>query len=324
MTKKAEAPHGGAERLQKLLARAGYGSRRACEDLIEAGRVSVDGKRATELGAKADPETQEIKVDGKPLRVEQPVYYVLNKPKGIVSTVHDPEGRPTVRDLMKGEKRRIFPVGRLDADSRGLVILTNDGRFTNLLTHPRYGIEKTYVVRVRGEVPDAAVAKLRHGVWLAEGKTLPARVWVIRRKRDETELGVAISEGKNRQVRRMLAAVGFKVLALTRTKIGPLTIRGMPEGAARELSRHEVAELEKAATRNAGAPPPTWAKRQRGSRVRSHGKPDPRTNAELAARLRGLPIPKPAIPKPASEPEPEEAETAGAEADEPVDDEGVW
>ncbi|MBI3725159.1 rRNA pseudouridine synthase [bacterium] len=265
----------GPERIQKILARAGHGSRRSCEVLILEGRVRVDGDVVRELGAKADIETQEIHVDGKRVLPPRPVYYLLNKPRGVVSTLSDPEGRPTIQTLVSEERRRIFPVGRLDMDSRGAVILTNDGRFTNLLTHPRYGIEKTYTARVRGFVDDSAIGKLKSGVWLAEGKTLPARVWVVKRKPDETELGIAICEGKNRQVRRMLAKVGYKCLALTRTRIGPITLKGLGEAQHRELTKDEVSELEKLALRNAGAPAPPWTK-GRSSRARSHGKPDPR------------------------------------------------
>ena len=278
-----EAP-AAPERLQKILARAGYGSRRNCEVLIEDGRVLVDGQRVTELGTKVDPSTQEIKVDGRPLKLEQPCYYLVNKPKGVLSTLRDPEGRRTIQELVPGERRRIFPVGRLDVDSRGAVIMTNDGRFTNLLTHPRYGVEKTYLCRIRGTVTDGAIAKLRAGVWLAEGKTLPAKVWVIKKRKDETDVGIAISEGKNRQVRRMFAAVGYKVLSLMRTRIGPVTLRGLSEGGCRPLTKNEVEELERIAKRNAGAPPPPWAKRTGGSRKRAHGKPDPANPVYPASR----------------------------------------
>ncbi|MCO5169663.1 MAG: rRNA pseudouridine synthase [Planctomycetes bacterium] len=263
---------GGPERLQKLLARAGYGSRRKCEELITNGGVTVDGKVVTELGSKADPAEQDVRVEGRRLRVETPVYYLLNKPKGVLCTVRDPQGRRTVLDLIP-ERRRIFPVGRLDAESRGAVILTNDGSFTNLLTHPRYGVEKTYLVRVRGEVDDNAVEKLRHGIWLAEGRTLPARVWVMKRRSGETELGLGISEGKNRQVRRMLAKLDYKVLALTRTRIGPLTLRGLGDGAHRELTKDEVLSLKKLARKNAQEP--QTQPRARRTRARARGKPDP-------------------------------------------------
>lgn len=272
----------GPERLQKLLARAGFGSRRACEELIREGRVEVDGELVTEVGFQADPATQTIHVDGNKLQIETPVYYLVNKPKNVLCTSRDPQGRKTVVDLIPHEKRRIFSVGRLDHDSRGAVILTNDGSFTNMLTHPRYGIEKTYAVRVRGQISDEDVTRLREGVWLSEGRTLPARVWIVKRRREETELGVTICEGKNRQVRRMFAKVGHKVLALTRTRIGPLTLRTLGDGGWRELRPREVQDLIKQARQNAQAPAPAANKGpgRRGTRARSLGKPDPAGDRE--------------------------------------------
>jgi 23S rRNA pseudouridine2605 synthase len=310
---KTPSPGPGPERIQKILARAGYGSRRACEQLIVEGRVRIDGEVVRELGVKADIEVQALAVDNKPVVVERPVYYLLNKPKGTLCTLHDPEGRRTVQDHMVNERRRIFPVGRLDMDSRGAVILTNDGRFTNLLTHPRYGVEKTYLARARGHVDESAIGKLRAGIWLAEGKTLPARVWVIKRKPDETELGIAICEGKNRQVRRMLAKVGYKVLALTRTRVGPITLKGLREGDYRELSRDEVQELERIAKRNAGAPPPPWAK-GRSSRSRSLGKPDPLHPIERpGAKKSFAPDDAPPTPVPPPRPSTRTPRSPGAE-----------
>ncbi len=269
----AETHSTGPERLQKLLARAGYGSRRACEEIISEGRVTVDGEVVTELGSKADPAVQEVRVDGRRLRAEALVYYLLNKPKGVVCTSKDPQRRRTVTDIVP-ERRRIFSVGRLDYESRGAVILTNDGRLTNLLTHPRYGIEKTYHVRVRGTPAHEELERLRRGVWLSEGRTLPAKVWVIKERKEETELGVSLCEGKNRQVRRMFAKVGYKVLALTRTRIGPLTIKGLGDGDFRELRPQEIDTLTRLASRNAAAPGPRSGS-VRGSRNRSLGKPDP-------------------------------------------------
>lgn len=271
---KRERPQGptGPERLQKLLARAGYGSRRTCEELIREGRVTVDGQEVTEMGTKADPAVQEIRVDGARLKAESYVYYLLNKPKGVVCTSNDPQHRRTVVELIP-ERRRIFAVGRLDYESRGAVILTNDGRLTNLLTHPRYGVEKTYHVRVRGKPEGEELDRLRRGVWLSEGRTLPARVWVVRERRGETELGVALCEGKNRQVRRMFAKIGHKVLGLSRTRIGPLTLKGLGDGDFRELKPNEVEMLTRIASRNAMAP--GAGSRGRGSRARGQGKPDP-------------------------------------------------
>jgi 23S rRNA pseudouridine2605 synthase len=280
--KDADPAPSGPERLQKLLARAGFGSRRACEEIITAGRVKVDGEGVRELGTRADPAVQTIQVDGSQLRIESLVYYLVNKPKGVVCTSKDPQHRRTILDMVPDERRRVFSVGRLDYESRGAVILTNDGRFSNLLTHPRYGVEKTYTVRVRGVMESEPLGRLRKGVWLAEGRTLPARVWVIKQRKNETELGVTLCEGKNRQVRRMFAKCGYKVLSLTRTRIGKLTLKGIKEGGYRELDPKEVAGLTRQALRNAQSP--TNAPTGKKSRARSLGKPDPRGGGVSSSR----------------------------------------
>lgn len=272
----------GPERIQKLLARAGFGSRRKCEDIISAGRVRVDGEVVSELGAKACPETQNIEVDGKLITPEDKVYYLLNKPKGVLCTVDDPLERKTVLSFFPEETRRIFPVGRLDLDSRGAVILTNDGRLTQLLTHPRYGVDRTYTVRVRGVVDDYSLNRLRNGIQLSEGRTSPAKVWVAKRRDDETELGVSIHEGRNRQVRRMFAAVDHKVRALTRTRIGSLTIKGLASGEARRLTTKEIRDLARAARDSEQSPPKNYKNQnRRGQKPKRHGKPDPKIAHDL-------------------------------------------
>lgn len=275
---RASAAARNQERLQKILARSGYGSRRACEQVITDGRVTINGEVVSELGAKADPRHDAIEVDGKRVRVESPVYYLLNKPKNVLCTNQDPQGRRTVFELVPEETRRTFSVGRLDFESRGALILTNDGAFSNLLTHPRYGIEKTYSVRVRGDVSETDLNRLRAGIWLSEGRTLPAKVWVVKRRKQETELGLTICEGKNRQVRRMFAKVGAKVLGLTRTRIGNLTLRGLKDGESRPLEPKEVESLRTLAQQNAAAPKPTGPG-HKGTRARSLGKPDPALGA---------------------------------------------
>ena len=243
------------ERLQKILARAGYGSRRACERLILDGRVSVDGRTVSELGTRADPERQRIAVDGKPIgKLEDLVYYALNKPSGVLCSSFDPEGRPLAVDLIP-ERRRIYTVGRLDKDTEGLILLTNDGELTNLLTHPRYGVPRTYLARVAGDVTPAVVAKLRRGVWLSEGRTGPAIVRVKRRGRNSSTITVSIREGLNREVRRMLASVGLKVRRLRRIRIGRLRLDDMPAGSFRRLSAEEVRELRECAERAIRRPP---------------------------------------------------------------------
>jgi 23S rRNA pseudouridine2605 synthase len=209
------------ERVQKLLARAGLGSRRKCEDLVREGRVKIDGIVAT-LGDRADPETQQVLVDDVPLSVRPDlVYYVLNKPSGVVTTASDPQGRPTVIELVPGEPR-VFPVGRLDADTEGLLVLTNDGDLAQLLAHPRHGVDKTYVAEVAGKPSDSALRELRTGVQLDDGPTAPAKVRIAARTNERSAIELTIHEGRKRQVRRMCAAVGHPVERLVRTKIGPL------------------------------------------------------------------------------------------------------
>ena len=226
------------ERLQKTLARAGYGSRRACEILISEGRVSVDG-RIAELGNRVDPETQMICVDGAMAPVAQgKVYFLLNKPTGIVTTASDPQGRPTVLSLV-ASPTRIFPVGRLDMNTEGLIILTNDGRLAHLLTHPSSGVAKEYLVRVEGDPSPGALRRLREGVDLDDGRTSPAQVSRV----SEGLLRIVIHEGRNRQVRRMCAAVGHEVTRLVRTRIGPLHDATLAPGAYRQLSVSEVRRL---------------------------------------------------------------------------------
>jgi 23S rRNA pseudouridine2605 synthase len=231
------------ERLQKILARMGIASRRAAEELIAEGRVTVNGERAT-LGMKADPAHSHIKVDGKLLfRAEPLVYYMLNKPRGVVSTLADPEGRPTVRDLLRGVRYRVFPVGRLDYDSEGLLLLTNDGEFSNALLHPSRKIPKTYVVKVKGVMPEEKMLKLRRGIRLEDGRTQPARVRLIRESSANSWVEVTITEGRKRQVRRMVEAVGHQALKLRRISINGVKLSGLEPGALRPLTDKELKTL---------------------------------------------------------------------------------
>jgi 23S rRNA pseudouridine2605 synthase len=232
----------GPERLQKVLARGGLGSRRACEQLIAAGRVTVDGGVAT-LGDRVDPDRQRVAVDGVPVATRADlVYYVLNKPAGVVTTASDPEGRGTVLDLVPGEPR-VFPVGRLDYDTEGLLVLTNDGDLANLLTHPSHGVDKTYLAEVRGRPSRGALRVLRNGVDLEDGRTAPARVRIVGMDRDRAALEVTVHEGRNRQVRRMCEAIGHPVLRLVRTRIGGLHDERLSPGQWRALRPGEVREL---------------------------------------------------------------------------------
>ena len=228
-------------RLQKVLAQAGLGSRRVCDDLIDARRVRVNG-RVARPGQRVDPETDVVEVDGAQIGVRQGlVHLLLNKPAGVITTADDPQGRPTVIDLVPSSPR-VFPVGRLDADSEGLLLLTNDGDLAHRLTHPSYGVEKEYLVEVEGEPGRGAIRQLREGVELEDGRTAPAKVAAL----DGRLLRVTIHEGRNRQVRRMCEAVGHTVVRLVRTRIGPLSDRDLRPGTWRSLTQDEVRSLERA------------------------------------------------------------------------------
>ena len=247
-TERAQLPQG--DRLQKVLAQRGYGSRRLCEELIESGRVRVNGDVAV-LGRRIDPEHDLVEVDGHYVGVRPDlVYYLLNKPPGVVTTAKDPQGRRTVVELVPSEPR-VFPVGRLDYDTEGLLLLTNDGELTNRLTHPRYGIEKEYLAEVEGIVSAGSVRKLRDGIELDDGITAPAKV----SQPDQGVLRIAIHEGRNRQVRRMCEAIGHPVRRLVRVRIGPLTDRRLQPGAWRELTSDELRSLEQAVAPEAASEP---------------------------------------------------------------------
>jgi 23S rRNA pseudouridine2605 synthase len=237
-----------AERVQKVLARAGFGSRRACEELIVAGRVTLDD-RTVVLGDRADPATQRLAVDGVPVVTRTDlVYYLLNTPARVVTTAHDPEGRPTVVGLVPAEPR-VFPVGRLDYETEGLLVLTNDGELAQLLTHPSHGVEKAYVVEVDHEPGRGDLRRLREGVELEDGMTAPARARVLAGGAgDGVALEVVVHEGRNRQVRRMCEAVGLDVRRLVRTRIGPLRDDHLAPGEWRELRAGEVRSLYEAAS----------------------------------------------------------------------------
>jgi 23S rRNA pseudouridine2605 synthase len=228
------------ERLQKTLARLGFGSRRVCEDLIEDGRVTVNGEVAI-LGRRIDVEHDAVAVDGTPVGVRPDlVYYLLHKPAGVVTTAADTHGRATVVDLVPDEPR-VFAVGRLDMDTEGLLLLTNDGELTQRLTHPSFGVEKEYLAHVEGKPTNAALVRLRKGVELDDGVTAPAKVALL----DASLLRIVIHEGRNRQVRRMCEAVGHPVIRLVRTRIGPLTDTKLKAGEWRQLTNEEVLALSR-------------------------------------------------------------------------------
>lgn len=228
-------------RLQRALAAAGLGSRRACEDLIRAGRVTVDGVVA-EIGTNVDPDRQALAVDGRSIRAERKEYWLLNKAAGVVSTVSDPQGRETVVDCVPAGVR-VYPVGRLDQFTTGLLLLTNDGELANRLLHPRYGVSKEYRVLVRGRIDDPDLRRLSDGVELDDGGTAPASVRLVSRDERTTEVVMVIHEGRNRQVRRMVEALGYSVLRLHRTRFDGLSDEGLGLGWARALTTDEVARL---------------------------------------------------------------------------------
>jgi 23S rRNA pseudouridine2605 synthase len=236
-------------RLQKILSDMGIASRRKAEEMISEGRVVVNGKTAT-LGMKADPERDFIKVDGKPLsRAEPKLYLAFHKPREVMSTLEDPEGRATVKDFLKKIKHRVYPVGRLDYHSEGLLLVTNDGDFAHAALHPSKKVAKTYLVKVKGVVEDDNLERLRRGVRLADGMTQPARVKPVSKTDANSWLEITIHEGKKRQVRRMLETVGHRVLKLKRTSIGGVKLGGLEPGEFRHLT---AAEIE--AIRRAGGP----------------------------------------------------------------------
>lgn len=241
-----------SERVQKVLARAGLGSRRACDELVAAGRVTINGEPAVP-GSRADPSQDRVEVDGVVIGVQPGlVHYLLNKPEGVVTTLADPQGRPTVAELVPSEPR-VFPVGRLDAATEGLMLLTNDGDLAQRVAHPSRGVEKEYLAEVSGRPSAGAVRKLREGVELDDGLTSPAKVALVGSPagagKSRTQLlRITIHEGRNRQVRRMCEAVGHPVRRLVRVRIGPLEDRKLPPGQWRELSQSEVRALERSAS----------------------------------------------------------------------------
>jgi 23S rRNA pseudouridine2605 synthase len=243
---------GGAVRLQKILAAAGIGSRRKCEELIAAGRVTVDGETVAELGAKVDPDAAEIRVDGEPLPRSRRLYYLVNKPTGVVSTNRDPSGRPRVIDMLPSDQR-LFTIGRLDMSSEGLILVTNDGELANLLAHPRYGVEKVYQVQVAGSPEPETLDRLRKGVHLGEGFAHAKRITVKSHHKQSTVLEMTLDEGRNREVRRLLARVGHKVMKLRRIALGPLRLGDLPPGEFRPLRRDEIRALKEAAKLTAHA-----------------------------------------------------------------------
>jgi 23S rRNA pseudouridine2605 synthase len=240
-------PEDGKVRLNRWLAMAGVCSRRAADELIESGRVSVNGEVVKQLGLRIDPEADDVRFDDTRVRPEKTVHILFNKPKGIVCTNARHEQKKRVIDLLPEVRGRIYTVGRLDLDSEGLILVTNDGEFAMRMTHPRYGVPKTYAVLVRGQVKDQDLEKARGGVWLAEGRTGGMRLRIVRTGKERTYIKAELREGKNREIRRVFARIGFPVISLKRVRIGELTLHGLGRGKYRFLGPDEVSGLLQAA-----------------------------------------------------------------------------
>lgn len=235
------------ERLHKFLAHAGAGSRRQAEEMIREGRVTVNGETVREMGTKIDPLTDVVALDGERIAGrEGKAYLLLNKPPRVVTTLRDPGHRMKVSDLLKGIRARVYPVGRLDYMTEGLLLLTNDGELAYRLTHPRFKVDKTYLAQVEGMVEEASLQKLRRGIILEDGPTGPARVRLAERGNGYTRLEITIHEGRNRQVRRMCQAIGHPVQALKRIRFGPLQLGDLQPGSYRHLTPKEISALKKA------------------------------------------------------------------------------
>lgn len=282
------------QRLQKIIAQAGVTSRRKAEELIVGGRVTVDGEVVRELGAKADPDTNEVCVDGERLEAERKAYVALNKPVGVICTNLDELARRTAVELVD-VKQRLYCVGRLDEHSEGLLILTNDGEFAQKLTHPKYGVRKTYLARVEGELNEPDLEKIRKGIWLAEGRTQAAEVAVKKRLHGVSLALITLREGKNREVRRIFARLGHKVFTLRRIRIGTLAIGSLKPGQWRRLAGDEVRSLLGEARAGSFGPRPSFSGANSGGtgpseRAGQRGKPrgGPR-GANRPARRSGPP-----------------------------------
>lgn len=249
MSAPASEPQPRLIRLQRYLAACGLGSRRACEEFILAGRVSIDGKTVAELGAKVDPQSQTVALDGELLRMERKKYYLLNKPTGVLSTNRDPQGRTRVIDLFPPDEPRLFTVGRLDEDSEGLLIVTNDGDLAQKLAHPKFRVFRTYQLLVAGVPTGETLLQLKRGLHFAEGKFRVQEAYIVKVRGKSALLEVVLAEGHNRELRRLLARVGHKVMKLKRVAFGPIKLGSLPRGTYRELRRDELAALVGLTTR---------------------------------------------------------------------------
>jgi 23S rRNA pseudouridine2605 synthase len=244
------------ERINKYLAHAGLGSRRHCEEMVRAGRVTVAGQVVRELGTRVAPD-QEVCLDGQPIHGERLVYWLVNKPRGHLCTNSDPAGRPRAVDLLPHVPERVYTVGRLDEDSEGLLLLTNDGDLAHRLMHPRFGVDKTYLAQVAGVPRYADLEKLREGVWLSDGRVKAKSARKLKTQGQSAWLRIVLNEGKNREIRRMLARLEHKVLRLIRVGLGPIQLGRLKAGRARPLTGQELRQLRQAAKTAEISVPPT-------------------------------------------------------------------
>lgn len=277
-----------SQRLQRFLASAGFGSRRQCEELIEAGRVVVDGQIITKLGSTVDSSTQKVRVDGVLLKKQKSVYYAVNKPIGVVTTNRDPQGRPRVVDLVPPDER-VFPVGRLDRSSEGLILLTNDGELAQRLTHPKFGVRKVYRVTVAGKVETETMRQMRKGIYISDGFVQVEGAKLLKSRSRSTEMEIVLREGKNREIRRILARLGHKVQSLRRIAVGPLRLGDVPPGAYRAVTSQEVEKLW-SATETAAEEPGARSRGKRGTPrkgVKRTTTAKPGTSSTTPAKLRG-------------------------------------
>jgi len=282
------------ERIQKILAQGGIASRRAAEKLITEGRVRVNGRVIDELGAKADARKDKIEVDGKRVVAEHHVYIVVHKPRGVVATMSDPEGRPTVREILANVGARVFPVGRLDFATSGVLLATNDGEMADGLLHPKKAVPKTYIVKVKGKMAKADLDHWREGVHLEDGKTIPAEAKVVRFEGDKTWFELTIKEGRNQQIRRMGEATRFPVMRLARLAFAQITAEGLRPGQWRHMTRDELVQLKKTygVPKSIPAPPEEPVAPARRTRA-----PEPRRGAAARpTRATGVEHPRPSGP----------------------------
>lgn len=313
----------GKQRLQRVLAAAGLGSRRQCEEYITAGRVEVDGQVMDRLGSTVDPKSSKIYVDGTRLQMPKPVYFVLHKPAGVVTTNRDPMGRPRVIDLIPPEFR-VFPVGRLDRNSEGLILLTNDGALADQLTHPRYGVLKVYHVTVAGQVTPEAMRKMREGIYIAEGRVSVDGAKIRKARSRATDMEISLREGKNREIRRILARLGHKVQHLRRVAIGPLRLGQLPSGAYRQLGFEEIKKLKAEAEAGAqrareasdrGPQAKPTAARSAGKSAAGKPRPVSKGSSQSAATGKRPAGKRPAGKRAAAKPAPRKTSTAKLEFD---------